>query len=101
MDSSDSDLELPKKAAFQTQDLGDNAFLQLYRQQNEVHCLDREKAINLVRNLKMPKKQGFENNPYLNKNKVNEDAFEVNMKLKELAELQQEEYLPQLEVVSD
>ena len=56
MDSSDSEIELPKRTAFQTQDLGDNVFLSLYRQQCDIHCIDREKARNLIHNLKMPKK---------------------------------------------
>ena len=88
IDSSDSDIELPKKTAFKAQGVKDNLFLQQFRQHNEIHCLDRERAKNIVKNLKMPRKKGCESNSFLNKNRVKDDVFEVDMKLRELADLQ-------------
>lgn len=68
--------------------------MKMYKAQNDIHCMDREKSKNIERNLFMPPKRDLEISPFLNKNKMNEDVFEVDLKLIDMAELQQQEALP-------
>ena len=49
--------------------------------------MDREKAKNIEMNLTMPSKNDMSISPYLNKNKMNEDTFEIDLKLIDMADL--------------
>ena len=43
----------------------------------------------------MPDKKSMYLSPYLNKNKMNEDTFDIDLKLIDMADLQQEIALPE------
>ena len=68
--------------------------MKMYKAQNEVHCMDREKAKNIEKNLHMPPRNEMNMSPHLNKNKMNEETFDIDLKLIDMADLQQEEALP-------
>eukprot|EP00347_Sterkiella_histriomuscorum_P022701 403337482 len=86
-DSEESDKNLPSRINFQKPQLNNKEYLKLYNQKNQTHDGDRERAVSIVANLKMPKTKKFQNNPLFNKNKKLERN--LNLHAQDLFALQQ------------
>lgn len=91
LDSDDSEIELPKNSPFKEHFVADTNFMKMYKQQNEIHCLDREKSIHVMKNLVIPKKADFSKHLHLNRNRYREEAYDIDLSVKDLIDLQQME----------
>ncbi|CDW71232.1 UNKNOWN [Stylonychia lemnae] len=84
---SHSDVEVGKKIKISKPQLSSKDYLKLFNQMNQTHDGDRERAVSIVANLRMPKTKAFKDNPLFNKDIKNEKN--LNLHFQDLIALSQ------------